>query len=75
MAVTETLTGLVGRYLLYDGTTTSGSVKTITQNIGTLNASAYDADKVFNIVIAMSSILDKEVVTINSVKTYELESE
>lgn len=75
MAATETLSALTGRYLLNNGTTTTGAIRTINQSLGSLNMSAWDADKALNIINAISPVVDKEIVQAQAVKTYDLENE
>ena len=46
---------------LNNGTTTTGTVKTVSLNLGSLNKSAFDAQKAINIVNALSSCLERSV--------------
>ena len=75
MAATEVLKSLIGRYLLNNGTTTTGTLRTLNQSLGTLEASAWDPDKALAIVEALENVVDKEIVEVNSVKTYYIEGE
>ena len=72
MAAVETLKSLIGRYLLYNGTTTSGATRTLNQSLGTLEPSNWDPDKALAIVSAIEPIVDKDVVALNAVKTYDV---
>ena len=75
MAVTETLTSLMGRYRLVNGTTATGAVSTLNQSLGTLDASAWDVQKAYNIVGALSSVLAKDLYDVQAVKTYTVSDE
>lgn len=74
MAATETISGAKGNILLNNGTTVTGNIRTITQSVGTLNPSAWDADKVANIVTAWFPLFSKAVYKVQGVKTYDITS-
>ncbi|MBQ7665408.1 MAG: hypothetical protein IJS42_01695 [Synergistaceae bacterium] len=60
MAVTRTLTDATVKMLLNNGSDpTTGEIRTVGVSIGSLNASAYDADKALAIASAVSQCLTK----------------
>lgn len=75
MAVTETLKKLSASLLLENGTTTTGAVKTKSQNMGSLNASAWDATKAYTIAQAMEALLDAPLYELDAQKTYKVDEE
>ena len=57
---------------LNDGTTTTGAVKTVSLNLGSLNKAAFDADKVVNIVNALTPCFDRRLHTLEKTEVSEL---
>ncbi len=60
---------------LNNGTTTTGAVKTVSVNLGSLNKSAFDADKVINIVDALIPCLDRSLHVLEKTEVSELYDE
>ena len=75
MAAVETLSDVKANILLNEGTTVSGSVKTSTQSLGTLNKDAWDVDKVVAIMMALAPLFTKSVYKVNGVKTFSITGE
>lgn len=73
MAVTTTVKNVVGRVLLDNGTTTSGTVRTINQSLGTMNPKTWDSQKAYNIAVALAPCLSKNVTEINQVVTSSIQ--
>ena len=61
MAVTSITKRVAVSLKLNNGTSTTGSIKTVSVNLGSLNKSAVDAQKAINIVNALSSCLERSV--------------
>ena len=61
MAVTSITKRVAVSLKLNNGTSTTGSIKTVSVNLGSLNKSAFDAQKAINIVNALSSCLERSV--------------
>lgn len=57
---------------LNNGTDPSGKVTTVNQNLGSLDANAWDAQKVMNIAEALSPCLSKSITAVWHVKTTSL---
>ena len=57
---------------LNNGTTTTGAVKTVSVNLGSLNKSAFDADKVLNIVNALYPCFDLMLHTLEKTEVSEI---
>lgn len=72
MAFTESLESVKGTILLNNGSTASGGVRTVSQDMGALNPNAYDIDKIGAIVTAAAPIFDKSVYRMHGVKTYNI---
>ena len=73
MAVTTTLDKIAVRMNLNNGTDPStGQIKTVSQNLGTLNPETYDAQKVMNIVEGLVPCLTKSVYSVQEVRTSTL---
>ena len=60
---------------LNNGTTISGAVKTTSVNLGSLNKAAFNADKVINIVNALSPCLDHSLYSVEKTEVSELSEE
>ncbi|MBQ3395596.1 MAG: hypothetical protein IJG34_03605 [Synergistaceae bacterium] len=76
MAVTSTLDKIAVRMNLNNGTDSqTGKVKTVSQNLGSLNPTNYDAQKVMNIVEGIGTCLTKSVVSVQEVRTSTLRDE
>lgn len=74
MSVTAVPTKVVGRILVNNGTTATGAVSTLSVSLGTLNLSAWDDQKAWNIADAYDTIADKSMYTVEKVLTSRLES-
>ena len=73
MAVTSTLEKIAVRMNLNNGTDAqTGEVKTVSVNLGSLNPTAYNAQKVMNIVEVLAPCLTKSVVSVQEVRTSTL---
>ena len=72
MAVTTTLDKIAVRMNLNNGTDSQGNVKTVSQNLGSLNPTNYDAQKVMNIVNGLVPCLTKSVYSVQEVRTSTL---
>lgn len=73
MAV-ETVYSRKLRAMLDNGTTTSGTVKTLTQSLGELNKDAWDVDKAYAIGALLSPCLTKSIYRLEDVATYSITS-
>ena len=60
---------------LNNGTTESGTVKTLNVSLGTLNLSAFDASKVFAIAALLEPCLDRAIHRIEKTDTSRIEDE
>ena len=60
---------------LNNGTTTTGKAKTVSVNLGSLNKTAFDAQKAVNIVNALVPCLDKSLNAIMKTEVSELYEE
>lgn len=72
MPAVETLQTIKANILLNNGTTQTGSIRTVNQSIGTLEPSRWDVDKAFEIVMAATPIFTRPVVEAQNVKTYRI---
>lgn len=77
MAITETMIKNVVQMRLNNGVDTQGRVTTVNQNLGTMsgNASDWDAQKVYNIIEAVSPLLSKSLYEVYHVQTNTLTDE
>lgn len=71
---TTTLTKVQSYMLLNNGTDAQGNVKTVKQNIGSLNAAEWNADKALTIMDKIENILTKTIVTAQVVQTSTLQA-
>ena len=69
MAVTTTTSKVSVNVKLNNGTNANGTEKTLSLSLGSLNKSAFDADKVMAIVALLEPCLEK---TVNSVEKVEV---
>ena len=69
MATTSTTSKVSVNVKMNNGTNTDGTAKTLSLNLGSLNKSAFDADKVMAIVDLLEPCLEK---TVNSVEKVEV---
>lgn len=53
----------------------NGNSKTVSVSLGSLDKSAFDADKAMNIIALLANILDKQISTIEKTDKSELKSE
>ena len=60
---------------LNNGTTTTGAAKTVSVNLGSLNKSAFDANKVINIVNALCPCFDRTLHSLEKTEVSELSEE
>ena len=73
MAVNTTLDKIAVKMNLNNGTDpTTGQIKTVGVNLGSLNPTAYDAQKVMNIVEGLAPCLAKTVYSVQEVRTSTL---
>ena len=72
MAVTEEIKSLKANMLMNMGVSSSGNIVTKSISIGTLNASAWDAQKAVNIINAVSDCLSQPLYSAESSKVYRL---
>ena len=72
MAVTVTLDKVAVKMNLNNGTDSQGKVKTVSQNLGSLNPTNYDAQKVMNIVEGLVPCLTKSVYSVQEVRNSTL---
>lgn len=72
MAVTTQLDKIAVKMNLNNGTDAQGNVKTIAQNLGSLNPETYDAAKVMAIVEGIIPCLTKSVYSVQEVRTSTL---
>lgn len=72
MAVEDELIKRTATMLLNNGVSPTGTVKTVSVSIGTLNPSAWNLQKASNIVNAMSGCLTKAMTAARHVDTYEM---
>ena len=72
MAVTTTLDKIAVKMNLNNGTDSSGNVKTVSVNLGSLNPSTYDASKAMAIIAAIAPCLTKTVYSVQEVRTNTL---
>ena len=73
MAVTTKVTKVVVAMKLDNGTTASGTVKTVSVPFGSLNKAEFDAEKVMNIVGLLAQMFSKSLYTVQRTETSELE--
>ena len=66
---TTTLEKVAVKMNLNNGTDSQGNVKTVSVNLGSINPSTYDADKVLAITDKIEDILTKTIVSVSEVKT------
>lgn len=71
-AITEEVETEVVRMKLNNGQDTQGNIKTVNQNIGSLNPNAWDAQKIMNIVEGLIPCLSKSVNSVQHVRTTTL---
>lgn len=69
---TETVFARSFRAQLDNGTTTSGTVKTINQSMGSLAVSNWDVDKAYAIGAALAPCLSKSIYRLQDVATYNI---
>lgn len=69
MAATATLEKSAISLKLDDGTTTSGGVKTVSQQLAGVNKDTIDNQKVYNIVVLLSPCLSKNIYQIQRIDT------
>lgn len=74
MAVTTTLEKVVCNLKLNNGTTTTGSVKTVNVRLGGLDKNNWDAEKGYAVVDKLAVCLEKPVYKMEEVKTSAVES-
>ena len=72
MAVNTTLDKIAVKMNLNNGTDSQGKVKTVSQNLGSLNPTNYDAQKVMNIVEGLVPCLTKSIYSVQEVRTSTL---
>lgn len=73
MAVTTTLTKIAVKMNLNNGTDPqTGDIKTVSVSLGALNPTTYDAQKVMNIVGAISTCLTKSIYSVQEIRTSTL---
>ena len=72
MAAVEELSALKAQMLLNNGTTTSGAVRTVNVSMGTLEPSAWDAQKALNIINALYPCLNLMLYRATKTATYDL---
>lgn len=72
MAVITTLDKIAVKMNLNNGTDSQGKVKTVSQNLGSLNPQTYDAEKVMNIVEGLMPCFAKSVHSVQEVRTSTL---
>ena len=72
MAVTTECKKISVAMKLNVGITTSGEVKTESLNLGKLNKTAFDAEKVLNIVNALSPCFDQMLYTVEKTEVSRL---
>lgn len=75
MAVSEVLMDVKAYAMLNNGSTTSGSIKTIAQSIGLLDKSKWDAEKVMLITQAAGRVFDKQIYYVKGSKDFALEND
>lgn len=75
MAVITTLDKIAVKMNLNNGTDSQGKVKTVSQNLGSLNPETYDAQKVMNIVEGLMPCFTKAVRSVQEVRTSTLNIE
>lgn len=75
MAVIETLNSMKGVLKLNDGSTATGSIKTVNLSMGKMAKNGWDNQKVMNIAAAMSPLLSKSVYRIVKTAESDLEDE
>ena len=69
---TETLTKRQAYVEVQTGTSASGATITARVNLGSLNKDAWDADKAFGIVTALSPCLAESIYAVPMVATYQV---
>ena len=69
MATSITTEKIAVNVKLNNGTTATGAVKTVSISLGTMNKSAFDADKVVAIATALAPCLTKSVYRVHRVTT------
>lgn len=75
MAYTETLSAVKGNLVLNNGTSVSGATLKKNISIGTLNPSAWDLDKFANIAVALSPMMSKSLLSVQDVKTFDVQQQ
>ena len=75
MAVAEKLTRIACRLLLVNGTTASGTIKTVNMSYPTISNSGYTAERTYAVYSLIRPCLSKTVYRIESVKTNKIEEE
>lgn len=73
MAVVKTTDKIQVKMLLNNGTDPStGEIRTVSVNLGTINPATYDADKAMAIAMAVENILTKPLYTLQETVTSSL---
>ena len=72
MSVTSTTKKVAVSLKLNNGTTTTGAIKTVSVNLGSLNKAAFDAQKAINIVNVLGTCLERSVYSITKTEVSEL---
>ena len=76
MAVVETTQKMTAALALDDGTTASGNIRTVSTTLGTLNPTAWDVNKAWNIMNALDNgLLAKSLVWGTHVTTNQITNE
>lgn len=73
-AITETKSFSVVMKL-NNGTTTTGAVKTLSVNLGSLNKTAFDANKVLNVVNALAPCFFRMLYIVEKIEVSQLSEE
>ena len=72
MAIDETVAKISVNVKLNNGTTASGSVKTVSVNLGNLKTTGFNAQKAMNVIDALTPCLDKAVYEVQKVEVSTL---
>lgn len=75
MAVTTALTKIVCNMMLANGTTASGTTKTIPMSIGKIDKDNWDAAKAWALTGLIARVLDKDTGHVEIVQTSVLDEE
>lgn len=75
MAVSETMIKNVCNMKLNNGTDSEGNVKTVNVSLGTLSASAWDAQKAYACASAIEGCLSKTIYQVQHVLTNSLQED